>query len=107
MASAISLGSLNSGPVSQGNVTAETAFASVPAGTARGFVNVPAGVSTTQVQGRLMRLRAIVLVTGGTTTNYTFALRWSAVVPNAADLTTMTGDVSMCSTGAQPYNTVT
>jgi len=88
-----------------GNVVAETAFGLAPANTVRATVGVPAGFSNGALDGREMLLRASILATGGTTTNYTAAIR--ANVGGNSNLTTFTNDIAIMTPTAMAVNSVT
>jgi hypothetical protein len=90
--------------ISQTNPTAETAFASTAGGAVR-FILTPPGALGTQLEGRILRLKAAIKVTGGTTTNYTPKLYWDASVNT--NLTTFTSDIGMAAPTAFAVNTVT
>ncbi len=88
-----------------GNVTAETAFCLTPGNTVRGFVAMPPQIGNTTLDGREMLLRLGIVITGGTTTNYTPSIRfYSGANPG---LTTFTGDTAIATPSAFAVNTVT
>lgn len=88
-----------------GNVTAETAFGVAPANTVRAFVSMPSNIQNSTIDGRELLLRLGILVTGGTTTNYTPSIRLYSG-GNAA-LTTFTNDTAIATPAAFAVNTVT
>jgi hypothetical protein len=90
--------------ISQANPTSETAFASTAGGAVR-FILTPPNVASTQLEGRLLRLRAAAKITGGTTTNYTPKLYWDS--SNNTNLTTFTNDIGLAAPSAFAVNTVT
>ena len=87
-------------PITQGNVTAESAFPSVAGGSLRFTTGAPA-----VADGRVFRLRCAARVTGGTTTNYTLKVYWWNSVNT--DLTTFTSDIAILSSGAIAVNSAT
>ncbi len=90
--------------LSQGNVTAETAFASTAGGSSR-FILTPPGALVAQLEGRLLLARAALKITGCTTTNYTPKLYWDSSADT--NLTTFTGDIGMAAPTAFAVNSVT
>lgn len=88
-----------------GNVTAESAFCLAPAGTVRGFLAMPSWVSNSSLDGRELALRIGILITGGTTTNYTPSVRLYSGGNTAA--TTFTNDTAVITPTAFAVNTVT
>lgn len=88
-----------------GNVTAETAFGVAPANTVRATVFVPPGTNNGAIDGKEMLLRAAILITGGTTTNYTPSVRFHRNDQNG--LTTFTNDVAIAVPSAFAVNSVT
>lgn len=90
------------GTSASGNVTAETAFGVAPLNTARATVSVPAGV---KLDGKEIVLRAGILVTGGTTTNYTPSIRLNST--GQTNLTTFTNDTAIVTPSAFAVNSVT
>jgi hypothetical protein len=92
-------------PSASGNVTAETAFGLAPANTSRVVIAVPAGFSNSVLDGRELILRLAILITGGTTTNYTPSVRLNS--GGQSNLTTFTNDTAIITPTAFAVNTVT
>ncbi len=88
-----------------GNVTAEAAFCVAPAGTVRAFMAMPSWVSSTSLDGHELLLRCGILITGGTTTNYTPSIRLYSGGNTAA--TTFTNDTAIATPSAFAVNSVT
>src|SRR5207244_3447853 len=86
----------------QANPTSESCFPSVPGGSVRAILTLPAGGMW---DGRPFRLWAAMRITGGTTTNHTPLLRWNSGANT--NLTTLTGDTALIATVASAVNTVT
>lgn len=90
------------GTAASGNVTAETAFGLPPANTVRATLAVPAAV---KLDGKELFLRAGILITGGTTTNYTPSVRLNS--GSNTNLTTFTSDTAIITPTAFAVNSVT
>lgn len=89
-----------------GNVTAETAFCLAPGNTVRGFVALPSAYAITSIMdGREFMLRTAILITGGTTTNYTPSIRLYS--GGNTGLTTFTNDTAIVTPSAFAVNSVT
>ncbi len=88
-----------------GNVVAETAFAQLNSSTVRTTVIIPAGTPNSAIDGREILLRASILITGGTTTNYTPSIRLNS--GSNTNLTTFTSDTAIITPAAFAVNTVT
>lgn len=88
-----------------GNVTAETAFGIAPANTVRAFLQAPAIVGNSSLDGHELLLRLGIMITGGTTTNYTPSVRFYSGGNTA--LTTFTNDTAIATPTAFAVNTVT
>lgn len=88
-----------------GNVTAETAFGIAPANSVRAYIQIPSGSPNGILDGRELLLRASILITGGTTTNYTPALRFYR--GDQTGLTTFTNDTAVATPSAFAVNSVT
>lgn len=91
--------------VASGNVIAETAFGIAPANTVRAALPMPSWVSNSSLDGRELLLRLGILVTGGTTTNYTPSVRLYS--GGNTGLTTFTNDTAIITPTAFAVNTVT
>src|SRR6266404_3927068 len=85
------------------NPTSETAMAST--GSTRLILGPPTGLILNQLEGRIINVRLLAKITGGTTTNFTMTLYWSNSVNT--DLTTFTGDIKIATTTALAVNTIT
>lgn len=90
-----------------GNVIAETAFGLAPGNTTRGTIALPADITqnNASLDGRLMLLRVVILITGGTTTNYTPSVRLNS--GGNTNLTTFTSDTAIITPSAFAVNSVT
>lgn len=88
-----------------GNVTAETAFGLIPANTVRTTLAMPANIANAYLDGREIMLRAGILITGGTTTNYAPSIRLNS--GSNTNLTTFTSDTAIITPTAFAVNTVT
>ena len=88
-----------------GNILAESAFCIAPANTVRTVVALPSTIGNNAIEGREMVLRASILITGGTTTNYTPSIRFQS--GGQTDLTTFTNDVAIIVPTAFAVNSVT
>ena len=93
------------GCAASGNVTAETAFGVNPANTVRAFCAMPSSIQNSHLDGRELLLRMGILITGGTTTNYTPSLRLYS--GGNTGLTTFTNDTAIATPAAFAVNTVT
>jgi hypothetical protein len=88
-----------------GNVVAETAFGLAPANTVRASLAMPSLVSNSSLDGHEILLRLGILITGGTTTNYTPSVRLYS--GGNTGLTTFTNDTAIITPTAFAVNTVT
>lgn len=89
--------------LASGNVTAETAFGSTA--TVRTVLQYPTNLSIGSLDGRELLLRAGILITGGTTTNYTPSIRLNS--GSNTNLTTFTSDTAIVTPTAFAVNSVT
>jgi hypothetical protein len=88
-----------------GNVTSESAFCQAPGNTVRAYCAAPITLGNMAFDGRLFALRAAILITGGTTTNYTPSVRLYS--GNNTGLTTFTSDTAIITPSAFAVNSVT
>ena len=88
-----------------GNVTVETAFGQAAATTVRTTLAMPANIANQYLDGREILLRAGILITGGTTTNFTPSIRLNS--GGQTNLTTFTNDTAIITPTAFAVNTVT
>jgi hypothetical protein len=93
------------GTSASGNVIAETAFGIAPANTVRATVGIPGSFTNSAIDGREILLRAGILITGGTTTNYTPSIRLNS--GGNTNLTTFTSDTAIVTPTAFAVNSVT
>lgn len=90
-------------PLSQGNVTAETAFAASSGGTTRALVQIEDSQSF--IDGQPFRVQAVVRPKSGGAINYTFAIY--ANLGGNTNLTTFTNDAKIATSGAQAMGSTT
>jgi hypothetical protein len=88
-----------------GNVIAETAFGLAPGNTVRTTIGIPSTFSNSALDGREILLRAGILITGGTTTNYTPSVRLNS--GGQSTLTVFTNDTAIITPTAFAVNSVT
>jgi hypothetical protein len=91
--------------VASGNVIAETAFGQAPGNTVRTVLSLPSNIANQYLDGRELLLRAGILITGGTTTNYTPSIRLNS--GSNTNLTTFTSDTAIATPTAFAVNSVT